>query len=621
MKDKVTDNADKRDDRVAAVRTRGALLADLQALLSDFRQVGRAKFWIALSMLILGSLAEGVSILMLLPVLSLVMREGDNTGLLNLGDLEFGGISFPDISVSLLMILSVFVGFVMLQVLFNRIKSIYLSDLMFSFVNAKRLGLFKAIAVARWDRIIRMAGSELEHALTSEVDRIATGGMLLLTILQSFVLLGVYLCLSFATSPEMTFIMIAFGLVAFLVMRPFRARAADFGEKLQLSRQQQFKTVGDFLGGLKSARATNSEGNYYARFANLLSHNKRDARDYARHTATGSGLFQVLTTIGAALFILIAVNWLALEVARIVVLLLLAMRIAPRFLGIQSQLQQLLVDIPAWRQVSQVEERLFAMRDDSVGRGKPVEPLERGIELYEVTYSYDLLERPAINQISFTVAAKEVTALIGASGSGKSTLADLVTGLVRPQEGCLFFDGRVLSPEELRGWRDRIAYVSQDSVMFNGTIKDNLVATLRHIPAEEELWAALSQSYADRFVKQLPMGLETEIGDRGVRISGGERQRIALARAFLRRPDFLVLDEATSALDWAAQQHVANAVHDLAQSGVTVLTIAHRPSMVAFADTIFTLHEGKVIEQGKRVDLEKDPQSSFSGMLLAEKHN
>ncbi len=608
---------------LASERTRiegtARITSDLSRLLAEFGAVGRFKFWLALLLLLLSGLSEGISILILLPVLQLAANDKAGSGYLNLADIGSGTIPLPDISVTLATVLGFFVGFVLLQVLFNRLKSIFLSDLMFDFVNARRRALFRAIAQSRWDKIVRMSVSELEHALNGEVDRIATCGMYLLAIVQCLILLCVYLTLSFMTSAIMTGIMIVFGVVTFLVMRPFRQRASAYGHLLQTSRERQFRTVSDFLGGLKSARATNSENTYFEAFSDLLERNKKDARDFARYNATGSGLFQVFTTIGAALFILIAVNWLALDFPRIVILLLLAMRIAPQFLSLQTQMQAMLVDLPAWRHVNKIEQELVQAEDSSAKTRQLVPPLQQGIELNAVNYHYDPAAAPALDKLSLKINARQVTALIGPSGSGKSTVADLVTGLIRPDGGDLLFDGCNLNPTQLRGWRDLVGYVSQESFLMNATIRENLVAMLGRDPSESEIWEALEQACAAEFVRGFPEGLQTQIGDRGVRVSGGQRQRIALARTLLRRPDFLVLDEATSALDWAAQEHVANSIRKLAQDGMTVLTIAHRPSMVAFADMVYALDHGRLVEAGNRKELEKNKNSAFYQMLQAEK--
>ncbi|SPJ25534.1 ABC transporter ATP-binding protein [Palleronia abyssalis] len=590
---------------------------DLLQILRELRASGSRKFWLALGFLVLGGLTEGISILALLPLLQRLVQSPEDAAEVNLG-VDVGGLSFPDFTMTLPGILICFVGLVVMQTLFNRFKSVFLSDLLYDFSNRRRLSLFKALGSTRWDRITRMPLSRVEHALTGEIERISLCGFCLLSIIQSLVMIGIYVGLGFAASPQMTAGMLLFGILAAVFMRPFRKRAALFGQLLQESRSSQFRTVSDFVGGLKGARATNSEDAYYFTFSDLLVRNKADARTYVRYEAMGSGIFQLMVAGGAAFFIYASFIWLELDFARVAVLLVIGLRIAPRFLGLQGQVQQLLIDLPAWRYIYNLEQSLTADRDDSIRNGVNVPPLKDGIKLRGVSYGYEGSKTPALNDITMQIRARRITALIGPSGSGKSTIADLVTGLIRPSQGDLLFDGRKLLPEEINGWRARIAYVSQDSFLTGGSVRDNLIAMTNFGSDDRSLWNALEQADAVDFVSALPHGLDTLIGDRGVQLSGGQRQRIALARAFLRSPDFLVLDEATSALDWRTQERISQTVCRFAASGVTVLIIAHRPSMISFADEIYALDHGRVVEFGGGEELLTRRSGAFFDMMVKE---
>lgn len=609
------------DKARAAVRSkspRHQLLVEIRALFAALLSVGRARFWGALVLLVLGGFTEGLSILLLLPLLKLISGGGAADHALDLGQYQILGVALPAVTIGLAPLLALFVGLVVVIVVFNRVKSAYLSDMLFDFTNGVRLSLFRALSRARWDRIIRTPTSVYEHALTGEVERISTSGFYLLSIAQSSVMLLLYIAMSAVISPAMTLVMLLFGAITLVLMRPYRRRAAQFGELLQSTRKQQYSIVADFLNGLKIARATNSEPVFYHEFGALLEANKRDARDYVRHSATGAGLFQIAITLGAAIFIYLAVAVFAIEFARLVVMLLVAMRIAPRFMGLQMQLQQLLPDMAAWRHVCGLEAELRLAEDDSARGAIAVPPLREAISFEAVSYRHEGSARAAVEGLTLRIEAGKVTALIGASGSGKSTVADLVTGLVRPQTGVIRFDGRVLTPPELRGWRDQIAYVAQENFLLDLSVRENLSLIQSRAVEDEALWQALETAGAAEFVRQLPAGLDAVIGSRGVQISGGQRQRLALAQAFLRQPRCLVLDEATSALDWKAQERISLAVREMARQGTTVLTIAHRPSMVVFADRIYALAEGRVIEAGSAEALRARADSQFSQMLRKE---
>jgi ATP-binding cassette subfamily C protein len=245
----------------------------------------------------------------------------------------------------------------------------------------------------------------------------------------------------------------------------------------------------------------------------------------------------------------------------------------------------------------------------------PIQPLElmRSIECINVNYRYEGSSSYSLEHVSASIPAKGMTAIVGKSGAGKSTLIDLIMGLVRPESGQILIDGVPLSEEQLLAWRSSIGYVSQDPFLFHTSIRENL-RLVDPDASEEQMWQALQFSSSSAFVRKLPHGLDTMIGDRGIRLSGGERQRLVLARAMLRNPFVLILDEATSALDSENEQHIHEALERL-KGHVTIIVIAHRLSTIRTADRVIVLEEGRVIQQGGYQQLSTDPVGTFSKLL------
>jgi ATP-binding cassette subfamily C protein len=242
--------------------------------------------------------------------------------------------------------------------------------------------------------------------------------------------------------------------------------------------------------------------------------------------------------------------------------------------------------------------------------------LDHEITASHLSLSYDRTDGArAISDVSFTIPARQVTALIGHSGAGKTSVADILLGLIDPMSGGFAVDGVKIHSGNRRRWRDHVAYVPQEVFLLHDTISENLRIAAPDA-SDAELWAALNSAQAG-FVAKLEHGLETVVGERGNRLSGGERQRIALARALLRKPQLLILDEATSSLDWQSQALVAQAVTAL-RGSTTVLTIAHRPSMIAFADWVIAMDQGRVVETGPFAELRNEPGSKLSALLAGE---
>jgi ATP-binding cassette subfamily C protein len=205
------------------------------------------------------------------------------------------------------------------------------------------------------------------------------------------------------------------------------------------------------------------------------------------------------------------------------VLLYLFFQIIPQFNSLQLTYQTVINMLPSFANVADIQARCEAEVEREIARPHEV-TLRRRIELRDVSFSYAADRQSAVEHVSLTVDAGKMTAVVGTSGAGKSTLADLIMGLIEPQEGAVLIDGMPLDAERLHAWRERIGYVAQETFLFNDTVRANLLWAYPDA-TEDELRTALHLAAADDFVAQLPDGMETVLGDRGVRLSGGERQR------------------------------------------------------------------------------------------------
>lgn len=226
--------------------------------------------------------------------------------------------------------------------------------------------------------------------------------------------------------------------------------------------------------------------------------------------------------------------------------------------------------------------------------------LEQEISFVSVDFSYET-NNLVLQDLNLSIEKGKVTAFVGSSGAGKSTLVDLIPRFYDPTEGLILLDGQELKHFDIDSVRRKMAIVSQDTFIFNASVRDNIAYGVEEIN-EEEIWQAAQLAHAVEFIQELPDGLNTILGDRGVRLSGGQRQRIAIARALLRNPDILILDEATSALDSVTEQLIQESLEKLSR-GRTVIAIAHRLSTISKADKIVVLEQGRIVEQGGYQDL------------------
>jgi subfamily B ATP-binding cassette protein MsbA len=250
-------------------------------------------------------------------------------------------------------------------------------------------------------------------------------------------------------------------------------------------------------------------------------------------------------------------------------------------------------------------ESVFALIDEAAERDDGSADLGRAqglVEFDNVTFTYPGADRPALNGVSLTVRPGESVALVGPSGSGKTTAANLLPRFHHPDGGEIRIDGHPLDAIRLTNLRDNIALVSQDVVLFNDTIAANIAYGGKRDATREEITAAARAAHALEFIDALPEGLDTMIGENGVKLSGGQRQRLAIARAILKDAPVLILDEATSALDTESERHVQAALDEL-MKGRSTLVIAHRLSTVERADRIVALAHGRKQEEGSHAEL------------------
>ncbi|MEM8778727.1 MAG: ABC transporter ATP-binding protein [Cyanobacteria bacterium P01_G01_bin.49] len=218
-----------------------------------------------------------------------------------------------------------------------------------------------------------------------------------------------------------------------------------------------------------------------------------------------------------------------------------------------------------------------------------------------VGFTYPDTNQPALENFSLEVQPGETIAFAGPSGAGKSTLLNLIIGLIQPDSGRIFLDNHELSQIDLRSYRRRLSVVSQETILFQGTVRENLLYGTKGVE-EKSFWQAVADAHALEFIEQLPQGIETLIGENGVKLSGGQRQRLAIARALLRQPRILLLDEATSSLDSEAEYLIQDALSHL-MSQRTTFVVAHRLSTIRQANRIIVLEKGKIVEIGNYCQL------------------
>ncbi len=304
------------------------------------------------------------------------------------------------------------------------------------------------------------------------------------------------------------------------------------------------------------------------------------------------------------------------RLAPIFVAILLFHKGMQSIMGLQSVWQRVMDRIGS---VEVVDEEMRVIQDHQERSGsQQIDVLSRGIELQSVCYAYDEEDRDVLHNINIEIPVNHTVALVGGSGAGKSTLVDMMTLMLKPRTGKVYIDGVPHDEIDLDSWREQIGYVSQETVVFDDTVANNICLWQGDIDEDpalrKQVVQAAEQAHAGHFIRDLPNGYQTEVGDQGVRLSGGQRQRLFVARELFKDPNLLLLDEATSDLDTASEQYIQNSI-DALKGEVTVVIIAHRLSTVKNADRVYVLDEGRVIEEGSYHELRHRENGEFREMV------
>jgi ATP-binding cassette, subfamily C, bacterial len=573
----------------------------------------RRSWLLVLVIMMLGVLTEGLGILLLVPLLELVGLESGSGALGRIAEAVEGAFGLVSVEPTLAAVLVVFVLLVSARALIQLKEATAGARLQQEFVLHLRTRLYRAATYSDWQVFSRRRGSDLIHAMIDDLHRVSVATTHVLRLVTQFLVGTVYLVIAASVSVPITAVAAACGTALLLVLRGWNARARNTGARVSQQTNAMFAAVHEHVAAMKTARSYGAEDRSVRIFADLAGSVAHAYVSVVREQAAFSAIFGVGAVVILSVIVYASFALLAMPAAGILLLLFLFARLVPRFSSMQSSYHMFMSVVPAFDRVMDLIEEYEAATEPSDPSKDPTDrrlTLGTRIELRGVRFGYiGASDAPTLDGLDLVLPARRTTALVGASGAGKSTVADMVLGLLRPDTGAILVDDTPLGADTLREWRRQVGYVPQDPFLFHDTIRANLLWA-RPDATEEECWEALRMAAAAGFVARLPGGLDAIVGDRGTLVSGGERQRLVLARALLRDPALLVLDEATSALDAASEAEVQEAIRGL-RGRTTIFVISHRLSTIRDADTIHVMDAGRVVESGTWEELAARPSGPF----------
>lgn len=461
-----------------------------------------------------------------------------------------------------------------------------------------------------WQFHASSSSAQLTKQVSTEAARISIGIMQPLVQMNAKIVLAVFISISIVIYDPLIAVLglVIFSLAYLLLYRLVRERLMANGQQLSRISTERFRLMNEGFGGIKDVLLLDRSHDFIKSFQD-------SGKVFAHAQGTNIAISQVpryfieLIAFGAMIsLVLLLIKLHAGNLGEVLPILavyaLAAFKLLPALQQIYSSISQIKGNIAAFEAVKEDLERAFYQQKNISQR--PVPPpmsLKKSITLTEIGFSYAGKDTAAVNGVNMRIPVNSVIGLVGSSGSGKSTLIDILLGLLTPQQGCLYVDGTRITDKNKRAWQDLLGFVPQSIFLSEGSIAENVafgipISDIR----TDQVYRALILANLMELVEQLPEGIDTKVGERGVKLSGGQRQRIGIARALYHEAAVLVFDEATSALDGITEKIVMDAIHEFSGKK-TIIMIAHRLKTVEQCDRIYFMEQGKIIDYGTYQEL------------------
>ncbi len=596
---------------------------DLPHYLKLFQSYLGWRVYLVFVLALAAAMAEGLGILMLLPLLhsldgNLEVQDGSAT----IVPTRIGGhlqqlletLGLENSSIAVLMIITL--AFIIKGALLfgSSAYSAYLNGQLLRELKGRLFGHYSRMSYGYYTRrntghFINVINVQINQMLHVFMSLVHLGVQLVNTL--------IYITLAFLVAWRFGVMALVIGIILLQLFRLLNSYVRDLSRETAAEHGHLSKLLIQSLHAFKYLTATGQMDHLQNGITKSIHRlTGYEIRSGIAGAFTGA-VREPVTVVFIMVIVLIQIVFLQQPLTPIMISILLFHRGLNAVMAVQSSLQVTLGSVGGLEMVR--DEFEAVCNEQEVNGDQPVPPLSQAITFKNVEFGYDNKMGNVLHDISLEVPARTSVAFVGESGAGKSTLVDLITLMLKPHSGQVLIDGVPGEDVELASWRKQIGYVSQETVIFDDTIANNICMWAGDVEKDQELQQrvreAARQAHIDHFIDTLPDGYQTLVGDRGLRLSGGQRQRLFIARELFRKPNLLILDEATSSLDTESEQAIQQSIDEL-KGQITVVIIAHRLSTIRQVDHIYLFEHGRLIEQGAYQELRDADESRF-GKLIA----
>ena len=539
---------------------------------------------------------DGLGLTMFLPLISLADNGNPSSSTNELGDLEFlvNWMERAGLSFDLVTILLVICFFFLTKGFFKFLEAAYKVVVFQYFIRKLRLENIDLLSSLNYRAFVSMDAGRIQNTLSGEMARVSSAFGFFQSALQSATMLTVYMFLAFLVNAQFALLISLGGLLSNLIFRFIYKRTIELSRKITSVGHEYQGLLIQAVSFFKYLVATGQMSIYSLKLKDSVEDFVRNNKKVGFYNAVLLSVREPVVIIVVLGVILIQVKFMGQSLTPILLALLFFYRALNYVMNLQTQWNGFLNSVGALENVKEFQEYLSDNKSNYVDT--EFDRIKGDILLKDISFSYG--DNPLLRGVNLRIPHNETVAIVGESGSGKTTLVNVITGLLHPDQGMVMVNGKPLESLNLSSYQRRIGYITQESIIFNDTIFNNVTFWAKKDQLSvSRFWESAEQASIDDFIKGLDRAEEALLGNNGINLSGGQKQRISIARELYKDIDLLIMDEATSALDSETEEAIKSNIDKL-KGKYTIVMVAHRLSTIKNADVVVLMESGRVVDFG-----------------------